>query len=67
MMARHKDNLSFPSQDDFVGSAIALTRLQQTYQLDVAELASGILNGVKYGWAMTTKNIKIAKILMFSI
>ncbi|KAH8267691.1 hypothetical protein KR026_003421 [Drosophila bipectinata] len=52
-MVGHKANLSFPSQDDFVGSAIALTRLQQTYQLDVAELASGILNGVKYGTAMS--------------
>ncbi|XP_017000620.2 prolyl 4-hydroxylase subunit alpha-2 [Drosophila takahashii] len=53
MMARYRANLSFPSADDFVGSAIALTRLQQTYQLDVAELASGILNGVKYGSAMS--------------
>ncbi|KAH8362858.1 hypothetical protein KR084_001982 [Drosophila pseudotakahashii] len=53
MMARYRANLSFPSPDDFVGSAIALTRLQQTYQLDVAELASGILNGVKYGTAMS--------------
>ncbi|KAH8271462.1 hypothetical protein KR018_012186 [Drosophila ironensis] len=52
-MSKHRANLSYPSQDDFVGSAIALTRLQQTYQLDVAELASGILNGVKYGTAMS--------------
>ncbi|XP_034662923.1 prolyl 4-hydroxylase subunit alpha-1 [Drosophila subobscura] len=52
-MAELRENLSYPSQDDFVGSAIALTRLQQTYQLDVAELASGMLNGVKYGTAMS--------------
>ncbi|KAH8247643.1 hypothetical protein KR038_007563 [Drosophila bunnanda] len=52
-MSGHRANLSYPSSDDFLGSAIALTRLQQTYQLDVAELASGILNGVKYGTAMS--------------
>ncbi|EDW84461.1 uncharacterized protein Dwil_GK13125 [Drosophila willistoni] len=52
-MAGHRQNLSFPTQDDFVGTAIALTRLQKTYQLDAAELASGMLNGVKYGTAMS--------------
>lgn len=48
-MAGHRENLSFPTQEDFVGTALAMTRLQQTYQLDVGELASGILNGIKYG------------------
>ena len=44
-----KRNLSFPTQDDMFGSAMALVRLQETYQLDVSQVASGILNGVKYG------------------
>ncbi|XP_030369269.1 prolyl 4-hydroxylase subunit alpha-2 [Scaptodrosophila lebanonensis] len=52
-MAKHQQNLSFPTHEDFVGSALALTRLQQTYQLDVAELASGILNGIKHGTGMS--------------
>lgn len=45
-----KQNLSFPTQNDMVGSTLALVRLQETYQLDVSQVASGILNGVKYGW-----------------
>lgn len=48
-MASHRQNLSFPTMEDFVGTTLAMTRLQQTYQLDVGELASGMLNGVKYG------------------
>ncbi|XP_064549963.1 prolyl 4-hydroxylase subunit alpha-2 isoform X1 [Drosophila montana] len=52
-MAGHRENLSFPTQEDFVGTALAMTRLQQTYQLDVGELASGMLNGIKYGAAMS--------------
>lgn len=48
-MAQHRQNLSYPTHEDFVGTALALTRLQQTYQLDVSELASGMLNGIKYG------------------
>lgn len=31
------------------GAALALVRLQSTYKLDVAQVAAGILNGVKYG------------------
>ncbi|KAH8381552.1 hypothetical protein KR093_007817 [Drosophila rubida] len=52
-IAGHRQNLSYPTQEDFVGTALALTRLQQTYQLDVSELASGMLNGVKYGAPMS--------------
>ncbi|XP_017964976.1 prolyl 4-hydroxylase subunit alpha-2 isoform X1 [Drosophila navojoa] len=52
-MAGHRQNLSFPTMEDFVGTTLAMTRLQQTYKLDVAELASGMLNGVKYGSAMS--------------
>ncbi|XP_034486534.1 prolyl 4-hydroxylase subunit alpha-2 [Drosophila innubila] len=52
-IAGHRENLSYPTKEDFVGTALALTRLQQTYQLDVGELASGMLNGVKYGAPMS--------------
>ncbi|TMW48452.1 hypothetical protein DOY81_006471 [Sarcophaga bullata] len=48
-----KRNLSFPTQDDMFGSTMALVRLQETYQLDVSQVASGILNGVKYGSSMS--------------
>ncbi|XP_075148854.1 prolyl-4-hydroxylase-alpha MP [Haematobia irritans] len=48
-----KKNLSFPTEDDMVGSTKALVRLQDTYNLDVAQVASGILNGMKYGSPMT--------------
>ncbi|XP_061396348.1 prolyl 4-hydroxylase subunit alpha-2-like [Musca vetustissima] len=44
-----KSHLHFPSQVDFEESALALVRLQQTYNLDVEQVASGILNGIKYG------------------
>lgn len=49
-MARHRVTLNFPSDSDVEGSAVALVRLQETYSLDVSLVASGILNGVKYGF-----------------
>ncbi|ALC47624.1 PH4alphaMP, partial [Drosophila busckii] len=52
-VTRCRQHLSYPTSDDFVGTTLALTRLQQTYELDVAELASGMLQGVKYGTAMS--------------
>lgn len=48
-METYRQTLDFPTKEDVIGSAVALVRLQETYQLDVAELASGILNGIKYG------------------
>ncbi|XP_001357665.1 prolyl 4-hydroxylase subunit alpha-2 [Drosophila pseudoobscura] len=45
--------LSFPSQEDVDGAALALVRLQSTYKLDVAQVAAGILNGIKYGSDMS--------------
>ncbi|XP_050346722.1 prolyl 4-hydroxylase subunit alpha-1 isoform X2 [Nymphalis io] len=38
----------YPSLEDLTGAAQALTRLQETYHLDVNDLAEGILNGVIY-------------------
>ncbi|XP_055852421.1 prolyl 4-hydroxylase subunit alpha-1-like [Episyrphus balteatus] len=48
-----RSNLSFPTDEDTTGSVVALVRLQETYQLETSEVASGILNGVKYGSSMT--------------
>lgn len=54
-MADNRKRLNFPSQDDVDGSVEALVRLQETYKLDVAEVAAGILNGVKYGFVKILK------------
>ncbi|XP_037944125.1 uncharacterized protein LOC119676931 [Teleopsis dalmanni] len=45
--------MNYPSENDLFGAAVALVRLQETYKLDVTEVASGILNGIKYGTAMS--------------
>jgi hypothetical protein len=38
----------FPNSEDLHGAAIALVRLQDTYQLNVTELADGHYNGVDH-------------------
>ncbi|KAK9871119.1 hypothetical protein WA026_011403 [Henosepilachna vigintioctopunctata] len=48
-----KENMKFPTPEDLNGAAMALTRLQDTYQLDTSSLARGELNGVKYGAELT--------------
>lgn len=48
-LSERRSSLDFPSEDDFEESALALVRLQTTYNLDVSQVASGVLNGVKYG------------------
>ncbi|XP_065360119.1 prolyl 4-hydroxylase subunit alpha-2 [Calliphora vicina] len=50
---QRRNTLDFPSDDDFEESALALVRLQKTYNLEVSQLASGVLNGVKYGSDMS--------------
>ncbi|BFF93072.1 prolyl 4-hydroxylase subunit alpha-2 [Drosophila madeirensis] len=52
-VSQQGDGLSFPSQEDVDGAALALVRLQSTYKLDVAQVAAGILNGIKYGSDMS--------------
>ncbi|KAK9754306.1 2OG-Fe(II) oxygenase superfamily [Popillia japonica] len=49
----HKGDLKFPSEEDLNGAAVALTRLQDTYELDTAALAKGEINGVKYATELT--------------
>ena len=43
----HAD-VKYPALEDLTGAAQALTRLQETYQLDVEDLSEGLLNGVAY-------------------
>uniref|UniRef100_A0A1A9ZZK5 procollagen-proline 4-dioxygenase n=1 Tax=Glossina pallidipes TaxID=7398 RepID=A0A1A9ZZK5_GLOPL len=53
LMDERRKNFQFPQLEDFDESAIALVRLQQTYQLTVPEIAAGKLNGIKYGYDMS--------------
>lgn len=41
--------LKWPSEEDLNGAAIALTRLQDTYNINPTDMAHGKLNGVSYG------------------
>ncbi|XP_014363385.2 prolyl 4-hydroxylase subunit alpha-1-like [Papilio machaon] len=45
--------VKYPTLEDLSGAAQALTRLQDTYQLDIGELAEGRLNGVVYSTPMS--------------
>ncbi|KAL0881008.1 hypothetical protein ABMA27_002151 [Loxostege sticticalis] len=47
------DDVKYPALEDLTGAAQALTRLQETYHLDVHELSEGVLNGVVYSTPMT--------------
>lgn len=40
--------VKYPTLEDLTGAAQALTRLQETYHLDVKDLSEGKLNGVTY-------------------
>ncbi|KAM7361943.1 prolyl 4-hydroxylase subunit alpha-1-like [Cochliomyia hominivorax] len=53
LLQQRRNSLDFPSEDDFEESALALVRLQQTYNLEVSQVASGVLNGIKYGSDMS--------------
>ena len=48
-LTQHHGGLKWPSDDDLNGAAVALMRLQDTYKLDTASLAEGIINGENYG------------------
>ncbi|CAH2076657.1 unnamed protein product, partial [Iphiclides podalirius] len=48
----HAD-VKYPTLEDLTGAAQALTRLQDTYHLDIGELSEGRLNGVVYSTPMT--------------
>ncbi|XP_038214789.1 prolyl 4-hydroxylase subunit alpha-1 isoform X2 [Zerene cesonia] len=52
LTVNHAD-VKYPTLEDLAGAAQALTRLQETYHLDVEELAEGRLNGVMYSTSMS--------------
>lgn len=52
-----QDNIKFPTDEDLSGAAVALTRLQDTYNLDTQSIARGELNGVKYSTELSCKLI----------
>ncbi|KAF5304255.1 hypothetical protein FQA39_LY09782 [Lamprigera yunnana] len=52
-ISSYKEYMKFPTDEDLNGAAVALTRLQDTYNLDTAALARGELNGVKYSSELT--------------
>lgn len=47
-ITRYREVLKFPNDEDLNGAAVALMRLQDTYNLDTHKIAQGELNGVKY-------------------
>lgn len=52
----YKQFLKFPSDEDLNGAAVALMRLQDTYNLDTSSIARGELNGVQYSTEMTAND-----------
>ncbi|XP_055612351.1 uncharacterized protein LOC129758762 [Uranotaenia lowii] len=52
-ITNYRDVLKFPSDEDLNGAAVALMRLQDTYNLDTASVARGELNGVQYSTEMS--------------
>ncbi|CAK1540610.1 unnamed protein product [Leptosia nina] len=52
LTVNHSD-VKYPTLEDLAGAAQALTRLQETYNLEVSELAEGRLNGVNYSTPMS--------------
>ena len=45
--------IQWPSDEDLAGAAQALTRLQETYNLDPTDLTHGKLQGVNYGTTLS--------------
>lgn len=48
-----RNDLKFPTDEDLNGAAVALMRLQDTYKLETAQVARGVLNGVQYSTGLT--------------
>lgn len=54
-VTNYRNVLKFPTDEDLNGAAVALTRLQDTYNLETSSLARGELNGVQYSSEMTVE------------
>lgn len=48
-----RSDLKFPTDEDLNGAAVALMRLQDTYKLETAHVARGVLNGVQYSTGLS--------------
>ncbi len=48
-----QQTLKWPSDEDLNGAAVALMRLQDTYQVEPADLANGVLKGFRSGVELT--------------
>uniref|UniRef100_A0A336MJ28 procollagen-proline 4-dioxygenase n=2 Tax=Culicoides sonorensis TaxID=179676 RepID=A0A336MJ28_CULSO len=55
-ITRYREVLKFPGDEDLNGAAVALMRLQDTYNLDTHKVAQGELNGVKYSTEMSAND-----------
>ncbi|XP_016951383.1 prolyl 4-hydroxylase subunit alpha-2 [Drosophila biarmipes] len=53
-ITQYRNVLKFPSDEDLNGAAVALLRLQDTYQLDTSSVARGKLNGIQYSTEMSS-------------
>ncbi|XP_001357662.1 prolyl 4-hydroxylase subunit alpha-1 [Drosophila pseudoobscura] len=53
-LTQYRNVLKFPSDEDLNGAAVALLRLQDTYQLDTSSVARGKLNGIQYSTEMSS-------------
>lgn len=48
-----KEQYTFPSKHDLMGAALAITRLQDSYDLKTVDLVNGVINGIDYGIKLT--------------
>ncbi|XP_043272912.1 prolyl 4-hydroxylase subunit alpha-1 isoform X2 [Venturia canescens] len=48
-----RNDLKFPTDEDLNGAAVALMRLQDTYKLETAQVARGVLNGIQYSTGLS--------------
>lgn len=53
-LTNYHEDLKFPAEEDLIGAANALIRLQDTYNLETSSLAKGELNGVQYSTEMSS-------------
>lgn len=52
-VTNYRSILKFPTDEDLNGAAVALMRLQDTYNLETSSVARGELNGIQYSTQMT--------------
>lgn len=63
-MTEIKKFMKTPTDEDLTGAAIALIRLQDTYNMDTASVAKGELMGVQYTTQLSGKNYVSFQLLL---